>query len=110
MLLLPSTILVGDDDIIRLARRDTVSGIPVRDEGRAEVLERLAAGDVVEMAVAVDDVFDRRLGHGLDCVDIGRAYFECRDWAIDHRAGATHSYCGHARTSSGERDGTLGFY
>src|SRR5262245_39303036 len=63
--------LVGDDDIIRLERGDTVLRIPVRDEGRAKVLERLATGDVVEMAVAVDDVFDWRLCHGFDRVDIG---------------------------------------
>src|SRR5262249_1054772 len=63
--------LVGDDDIIGLERGDTVLRIPVRYEGRAEVLERLATGDVVEMAVAVDDIFDWRLCHGLDRVDIG---------------------------------------
>src|SRR5262245_48440773 len=63
--------LVGDDDVIGLERGDTVFRIPVRDEGRAEVLERLATGDVVEMAVAVDDIFDWRLCHGFDRVDIG---------------------------------------
>ena len=34
--------------------------IPVRDKGRTEFLERLATGDVIEMAMAVDGVFDRR--------------------------------------------------
>ena len=63
--------LVGDDDVIGLERLDTGLGISVRDKGRAEVLERLATGDVVEMAVAVDNVFDRRLARGLDRVDIG---------------------------------------
>jgi hypothetical protein len=63
--------LVGDDNVNGLERLDTGLGILVRDKGRAEVLERLATGDVVEMAVAVDDVFDRRLGDGLDRVDIG---------------------------------------
>ena len=71
MLLLAVDDLVRDDDINGLQRRDTVLGIPVRDKGRAEVLERLATGDVIEMAMAVDDVFDRRLGDGLDRVDIG---------------------------------------
>jgi hypothetical protein len=32
----------------------------VRDKGRTEFLERLATGDVIEMAMAVDGVFDRR--------------------------------------------------
>src|SRR6516225_9695780 len=63
--------LVGDNDVIRLERGDAVPGIPVRDEGGAEVLEWLAPSDVVEMAVTVDDVFDRRLGYGLDRIDIG---------------------------------------
>src|SRR5215470_8273087 len=62
--------LIGDDDVIGLERGDAVPGISVRDEGGAKVLEWLAPGDVVEMAVAVDDVFDRRLGHGLDGIDI----------------------------------------
>ena len=76
--------LVGDNDVIGLERSDTVPGIAVRDEGRAEVFERLATGDVVEMAVAVDDVFDRRLGHRLDRVDIGlrRPPFTDRSVAI----------------------------
>src|SRR5262249_55648589 len=37
----------------------------MRHEGCAQILERLTAGSVIEMAVAVDDVFDRRLGYGL---------------------------------------------
>jgi hypothetical protein len=52
--------LVRDDDITGIERGNTVPGIPVRDKGRTEVLERLATGDVIEMAMAVDDVFDRR--------------------------------------------------
>ena len=63
--------LVGDDDVCGLSCSDARLGVLVGDEGRAQVLERLAAGDVVEMAVAVDHVLDRRLGHGLDGVDIG---------------------------------------
>src|SRR5262249_213054 len=34
-------------------------------------LERLSAGDVVEMTVAVDHIFNRRLGDLLDFLDIG---------------------------------------
>src|SRR6516164_3057663 len=62
--------LVRDDDVIWLKQGDAVPGISVRDEGGAKVLEWLAPGDVVEMAVAVYDVFDRRPGHGLDGIDI----------------------------------------
>jgi len=35
--------LIGDDDIVGLERGDAGLGVPVGDEGRAEVLERLAA-------------------------------------------------------------------
>ena len=63
--------LIGDDHVIGLERGDAGLGVRVGDKGRAEVFERLAAGDVVEMAVAVNHIFDRRFGHGLDRVDIG---------------------------------------
>jgi len=63
--------LVGDDHVIGLERGDAGLGVRVCDKGRAEVFERLAAGDVVEMAVAVNHIFDRRFGHGLDRLDIG---------------------------------------
>jgi hypothetical protein len=43
--------LVGHDDIIGLECGDTSFGISVCNKGRAEILERLAAGDVVEIAV-----------------------------------------------------------
>ena len=42
----------------------------VRDHPRAGVLERLAARDVVEVVVAVDQVLDRLVGDLLDLVDI----------------------------------------
>ena len=45
----------------------------MRDERRAQVLERLAAGDVIVVAVAVDHVLDRLLGDLLDLVDVGRS-------------------------------------
>src|SRR5262249_5579518 len=63
--------LIGDDDIVRLECGDSGLGVSVCHKSRAKVLEWFAAGDVVEMAVAVNNVFDRRLGHGLDRVDIG---------------------------------------
>ena len=63
--------LVRDDDVIRFECGDASLGILVGDKGRAKILEWLAASDVIEMAVAVNDVFDRRLSHRLDRVDIG---------------------------------------
>src|SRR5206468_5988893 len=43
----------------------------VRDERGAGVLERLAAGDVVEVVVTVDHVLDRLARDLLDLVDVG---------------------------------------
>ena len=43
----------------------------VGDDLRAGILERLAAGDVVVVVVAVDQVLDRLVGDLLDFVDIG---------------------------------------
>ena len=44
--------------------------LAMRDDGRAGILERLAARDVVVVVMAVDQVLDRRLGDLLDLVDI----------------------------------------
>jgi hypothetical protein len=43
----------------------------VRNEGRSEILERLAARNVIVVMVAVDDVLDRLVGDRLDSVDVG---------------------------------------
>ena len=43
----------------------------MRDDLCAGLLEGLAAGDVVVMVMAVDQVFDRRLGDLLDFLDVG---------------------------------------
>jgi hypothetical protein len=43
----------------------------VRHDLRARVLERLAAGDMVVMVVAVDQILDRLVGDLLDLVDVG---------------------------------------
>src|SRR5262249_22870772 len=77
---LAANYLVGNDHVIGLERSNAGLGVGVGDKGRAEILECLAAGDVVEMAVAVDDVLDRRLGHGLDRVDIGLCRPALADW------------------------------
>jgi hypothetical protein len=45
-------------------------GVLVRDDPGAGVLERLAAGDVVEVVMAVDQELDRLVGDLLDLVDI----------------------------------------
>ena len=63
---------------------DGLLGEPVRHEGRAGVLERLAAGDVVGMAVAVDDVADRRL---RDFPDFGEIGIRCRTVLADRIGG-----------------------
>ena len=63
--------LVGHDDILGLQRLDAFLGVAMRHEGRAQILKRLAASGVIEMAVAVNDVFNRCLGHRLNGIDIG---------------------------------------
>src|SRR5262249_42650854 len=78
--------LVGVDDVIGLKCCTAGSGVRAGDKGRAEVLEWLAAGDVFEMAVAVNDVLDRRLGHGLDRVDIGLCRPTLADWVGGNHA------------------------
>jgi hypothetical protein len=62
---------IGEQRVLLLQFEQALLGAPLRDEGRAEILERLAAGDVIVMVVAVDHVFDRLVGDGLDGVDIG---------------------------------------
>src|SRR5215475_14837934 len=63
--------LIRYDHVRTLQRDDSCLGIPVGYEDRAQILEWLAASDVIEMAVAVDHVFDRRLGDLPDFLDIG---------------------------------------
>ncbi|MCD9295934.1 hypothetical protein LUR18_25515 [Bradyrhizobium diazoefficiens] len=63
---------------------------PMRDEGGAEILEWLAAGDVVVVMMAVDDVFDRLVGDRLDRVDIGLGGSQVGD-----RVGCDHALRRH---------------
>src|SRR5215475_12694983 len=65
--------------------------LPVRDDARAGVLERLAAGDVVVVVMAVDQIFDRLIGHLLDFVDIGLTTSRA---AIGNRIGGDHARLG----------------
>lgn len=60
----------------------------VRNDYCAGVLERLAAGDVIEMVVAVDQVLDRLVGYLLDFVDIGHHGFRA---AVADRIGRNHA-------------------
>ena len=46
---------VGRQRVLLLQFEQTLLGAPVRDEDGAEILERLAAGDVIVMVMAVDD-------------------------------------------------------
>ena len=62
--------LVRHDRVRVLQHLQPRGRVLVRDHARAGVLERLAAGDVVEVVVAVDQVFDRLVGDLLDLVDI----------------------------------------
>jgi hypothetical protein len=63
--------LVGQDRVGIAQRREPFRHPPVRDDARAGILERLAAGDVVIVMMAVDQIFDRLVGHLPDLVDIG---------------------------------------
>ena len=62
--------LVRDDGVRVLQHLQPLGRVLVRDDARAGVLERLAARDVVEVVVAVDQVLDRLVGDLLDLVDI----------------------------------------
>ena len=44
----------------------------MRDELGAGILEWFAAGDVVVVVVAINDVLDRLVGNLLDLINIGR--------------------------------------
>ena len=78
---------IGDDDVRRVALLQERLGPPLGDEDGAEILERLAARDVVVVAVAVDDVLDRRLGDLADLGDVGR---RCRP-PLPDRIGGDHA-------------------
>ena len=58
-------------DVGEIQLGQALLGALVRHEGRARILERLAAGDVIVVMVAVDHVADRRAGDLPDLVDIG---------------------------------------
>jgi len=63
----------------------------VRDDLGAGVLERLAAGDVIVVVMAVHQVLDRLVGDLLDLVDILLAALRP---AVGHRIGRDHAILG----------------
>ncbi len=83
--------LVRNDGVRVLQHLEPLGGILVGDHLGARVLERLAARDVIEVDVAVDQVLDRLVGDLLDLVDIlltaGRA-------AVGDRIGRDHAVLG----------------
>src|SRR5262245_15507689 len=70
---------------------EPLARILVRDDGGAGVLERLAAGDVIEVVVAVDQVADRRL---RDLADFGDVIRPAGGPAIADRVGGDHAVLG----------------
>jgi hypothetical protein len=70
---------------------ETLLGALVRDDPRAGVLERLAARDVVEMMMAVDQVLDRLVADFLDFLDVGLRRFGA---AVRDRVGGDHAVLG----------------
>ena len=82
--------LVGNHHVRILDLLEAFLGSLVRDERGAGVLEGFAAGDVVEMVVAVNHVSDRLGRDLLDLVEIGRD----RLWtSVADRVGGNHT-CG----------------
>ena len=71
-----------------LEHRQPLLGALVRDHHGAGILERFAAGDVVVMVVAVDQIFDGLVGDLLDLGDIGHRRLRP---AIADRIGGDHA-------------------
>ena len=67
-----STVSSGSTVCGSLSTLEARLRILMRDDRGPRILERLAAGDVVEVVVAVDHVLDRLVGDLLDLLDIGR--------------------------------------
>jgi hypothetical protein len=62
--------LIGKRRVRILEHGETLLGSPMRDDGGAGVLERLAAGDVIVVMMAVDQILDRLVGHLFDLRDV----------------------------------------
>jgi len=83
--------LVGQRGGRVLDDREALLGLAVRDDLRARVLERLAAGDVVVVVVAVDEVLDRLVG---DLPDLGHVRRAALRPAVGDRVGGDHTLGG----------------
>ena len=83
--------LVRQHRVRVLEHGEPLLGPLVRDDGGAGVLERLAAGDVVVVMVAVDQVLDRLFRDLLDLVDVG---LPARRPAVGDRVGSDHAGLG----------------
>src|SRR6185295_18165713 len=83
--------LVGQYRVRVLEHGQALFGPLVGDDGGARVLECLAAGDVVVVVVAVDQVLDRLFRDFLDLVDIG---LPTRRPAIGDRVGGNDAGLG----------------
>jgi len=83
--------LIGERSIRILEHGEALLGPPVRNDGGPGVLERLAAGDVIVVVVAVDQELDRLVRHLLDLGDVilaaGRP-------AVGDRIGRDHAVFG----------------
>ena len=62
--------LVRKDGVRIVERLEPRGGGLVRDHARAGILERLAACDVIEVVMAVDQILDRLVGDLLDRIDV----------------------------------------
>src|SRR6266404_9544008 len=80
--------LVRQDRVRILEYRQALLGPLVRNDRGAGVLEGLAAGDVIEVLVAVDQVLDRLARDLLDLVDVG---YDGLRTAVTDRVGRDHA-------------------
>ncbi len=81
--------LVGDHRVRVLELLQALLGTLVSNHRRAGILEGLAAGDVIEVVVTVDQVPDRRLGDFPDLVNVLLSAIRT---AIGDRVGGDHPF------------------
>src|SRR5215475_1246473 len=83
--------LIGERRVRILEHGEALLGPPMSDDGGAGVLERLAAGDVIVVVVAVDQELDRLVGHLLD---LGNVVLAAGRPAVGDRIGRDHPVLG----------------
>src|SRR6476646_9221990 len=62
--------LIGNDEVRGLQLGKPLFGAAMRDDGRALILEHFAAGSVVVVMMAIDQILDRSLGDFPDFLQI----------------------------------------